>query len=131
VAQVSGRVCGQRTPLGTHWTVPLPHAAAALIGKPSRHVTYNLMFHPTFATLLGQGGGEAYIDAKPSWGGFLSSGSSSAGGSSGSSSQDGGSPVTRLLAAAADHVRAAPLPGAAAPWLVLPLLPVVLWCVGW
>lgn len=84
-----------------------------------------LGLRPLFA---GQGG-EAYADSQPKWGGFLNS--SSSGGASGSSSSSSDSPITRLLTAAVDHVRAAPLPGAAAPWLALPLLPVVLWCVGW
>jgi hypothetical protein len=85
-----------------------------------------LFLHPLVA---GQGG-EAYADSQPKWGGFLNSSSSSSGGASGSSSSSD-SPITRLLTAAVDHVRAAPLPGAAAPSLALPLLPVVLWCVGW
>ena len=81
-------------------------------------------------------GGEQYADSQPRWGGFLNSSSSGSGSGSGSGSASSGgssssSPVTRLLAAAVDHVRAAPLPGAAAPWLALPLLPVVVWCVGW
>lgn len=77
-------------------------------------------------------GGEAYVDSQPSWGGILNNSSSGGGGSSAGGKDDSsGSPITRLLAAAKDHVRAAPLPGAASPWLALALVPVVLWCLGW